>query len=377
MENRGKQYKENKMKKIKCRNNLIILVSFVLLLLNADAVFAKQVTFEREYVYQASEADSKLYCRAIALEQVKVILLEELGVYLESETEIKNFQLTKDQMTTITAGIVMTEVIDEKWDGQTYTLKARIETDADEVVRSVDALRKDRQKIQELKKTREKAKKAMKEVEKLKKEIAELKEQDKIEKMREYDRAIKELSSADWLERGFNLYQNGKFKDSIRAYSKAIKLSPEFTMAYYNRGNIYSKDLHKYQKAIIDYDKALTLNPEYVKAYNNRGLSYSKLSNYHLAVRDYSKAIKLKPDYTIAYLNRGASYSKLGDYEQAVIDYGKVIELKPRYPKIYEIRGNMYKKMGNMEKAFSDWRHACELGDCKKIEYADMNDVCD
>jgi tetratricopeptide (TPR) repeat protein len=365
------------MEQIKHRRILIIFAIFILLVFSANAAFAKKVTFEREYTYQASEADSKLYCRAIALEQVKVLLLEELGVYLESETEIKNFQLTKDQMTTLTAGIVMTEVLDEKWDGKTYTLKAKIEADSDEVVKSVDSLRKDRQKMQELVKTRKKAKDALKEVEKLKEEIAELKAKDKIEKMREYDKAVKELSSADWLERGFTLYQNKKFKASIRAYGKAIKLSPEFTIAYYNRGNIYSKDLGKYQKAIMDYDKALTLNPRYVKAYNNRGLSYSRLGNYQLAVRDYSRAIKLKSDYTIAYLNRGAAFSKLGDYEQAVKDYGKVIEQRPQYPKAYELRGTAYKKLENMEMACSDWRHACELGECKKYDYADMNDVCE
>jgi tetratricopeptide (TPR) repeat protein len=366
------------MEQTKHRRFLVIFAIFILLVFSANAAFAKKVTFEREYTYQASEADSKLYCRAIALEQVKMLLLEELGVYLESETEIKDFQLTKDQMTTLTAGTVMTQVLDEKWDGHTYTLRAKIEADTDEVVKSVNSLRKDRQKMQELVRTRKKAKQALKEVEKLKKEIADLKAKDKIEKMKEYDKAVKELSSADWLEKGFNLYQNKEFKASIRAYGKAIKLSPEFTIAYYNRGNIYSKDLGKYQKAIMDYDKALTLNPRYVKAYNNRGLSYSRLGSYQLAIRDYSKAIKLKSDYSIAYLNRGSAYSKLGNYEQAVKDYGKVIELRPQYPKAYELRGTAYKKLGNMEMACSDWRHACELGgECKKYDYESMNDVCD
>jgi hypothetical protein len=50
-------------------------------------------TFLKEYTYQASEMDSKVSCRAIALEQVKRLLLEELGTYLESHTEILNFQL--------------------------------------------------------------------------------------------------------------------------------------------------------------------------------------------------------------------------------------------------------------------------------------------
>jgi hypothetical protein len=48
---------------------------------------------------------------------VKRILLEELGTYLESHTEIVNFQLRKDQITALTAGVVQTQILKEKWDG--------------------------------------------------------------------------------------------------------------------------------------------------------------------------------------------------------------------------------------------------------------------
>jgi hypothetical protein len=46
----------------------VIFIAFAFSLFWVQSVFAKTVTFEREYEYQASEADSKLTCRAIALE---------------------------------------------------------------------------------------------------------------------------------------------------------------------------------------------------------------------------------------------------------------------------------------------------------------------
>jgi hypothetical protein len=49
----------------------VIFIAFAFSLFWVQSVFAKTVTFEREYEYQASEADSKLTCRAIALEQVQ------------------------------------------------------------------------------------------------------------------------------------------------------------------------------------------------------------------------------------------------------------------------------------------------------------------
>ncbi|MBU4321013.1 MAG: hypothetical protein KJ739_08000 [Nitrospinae bacterium] len=97
----------------------ISLAVFLLFFFSTADASTKTVTFEKEYTYQASEIDSKASSRAIALEQIKRLLLEELGTYLISETKVKNFQLTKDQVTVLTAGIVRAEVIDEKWDGKT------------------------------------------------------------------------------------------------------------------------------------------------------------------------------------------------------------------------------------------------------------------
>ena len=113
---------------------LFIILSFLLL---TNSALAETKTFIKEYTYQASEVDSKVSCRAIALEQVKRLLLEELGTYLESHTEVINYQLTKDQITALTAGIVKTEILKEKWDGEKYWLQAKIDADPNEVAKSV------------------------------------------------------------------------------------------------------------------------------------------------------------------------------------------------------------------------------------------------
>ena len=178
---------------------LIPIISLSLLVFSS-LVSAETKTFVKEYSYQASEADSKLSSRVIALEQVKRLLLEELGTYLESETEVKNFQLTKDQIVTLTAGIVSAEIIDEKWDGKTYSLKAKITADPKDVASSIDKLRQDRQKTKELEETRKKADEALREVERLKKEL----EIAKAEKpnLDQYNEAVNRLSAIDWLWKG-------------------------------------------------------------------------------------------------------------------------------------------------------------------------------
>lgn len=110
-------------------------------IMSAMAVFAEIKSLIKEYTYQASELDSKVSCRAIAIEQVKRELLEELGTYVESTTVVKDYQIEKDEIRTITAGVVQTKVLDEKWDGRDYWLKAEVSADPEEVADAIARVR--------------------------------------------------------------------------------------------------------------------------------------------------------------------------------------------------------------------------------------------
>ena len=70
------------------------LIISLLLLVSFSPALAETKTFIQQYTDQVSRDSS----RRIALREVKRLLLEELGIYLENETEVENFQLTKDRM---------------------------------------------------------------------------------------------------------------------------------------------------------------------------------------------------------------------------------------------------------------------------------------
>lgn len=81
----------------------IVSMGLILYFLVASAGAGTE-TFIREYTYKAGEADSKLSSRVIALEQVKRLLLEELGVFLSSRTEVRDFQLSHNLETAARLG---------------------------------------------------------------------------------------------------------------------------------------------------------------------------------------------------------------------------------------------------------------------------------
>lgn len=113
---------------------------------------AETKVFVREYTYQASESDSKLTARAQALSVVKGLLIEELGVYIESyvnyDVEDDGIKVSKDFYTNeirqLSVGVAETKIIDEQWNGSTYYVKAEITIDPSDVVRRINKSIEDR-----------------------------------------------------------------------------------------------------------------------------------------------------------------------------------------------------------------------------------------
>jgi tetratricopeptide (TPR) repeat protein len=330
----------------------------ILLLILTNVASAENVTFIKEYTYMASDIDSKVSSRAIALEQVKRALLDQLGTYLISETEVKNYQITKDQVTTLTAGIVSAEIVDEKWDGRTYYLKAKIAADPKEIAKSVDALKNDVQKSKELSDSKKMAGEAMREVERLKTELELVKSDPK--KQGEYASAIKNLTAADWFDKGFALFLSGNLQASINAYDNAIKMNPQDAKAYSYRGGSYL-NFGNMPQAIRDFDKAVELSPQDAGAYYNRGSAYHVLKNEQQSIKDLDKAIELNPQFEQAYNNRGAVYYALGNERQAIKDLSRSIDLNPDSAQTFKNRGVAHDALGNMHQAIKDYNKAIEL----------------
>ncbi len=340
------------------------------LLLAAPQSHAAMQTFEKEYTYIASELDSKSSCRAIALEQVKRILLQELGVYVESvfsdkaSSDGRTPDEVRREITTLSAGVASTEVMEEKWDGTTYWLRARIKADPDDVAKKIEALRQDKQKVAELEESRKRAAELSLELERMRNELDATKSAAaKAEQSKKYSDTAQHLSAVDWFNKGYAFFvakQDGK---AIEAYSKAIELDAEDGAAYLLRGFAYG-GLGDNKRAIEDYNKAIELkNPEYWDAYLYRGSAYRDLGDYRRAIEDYSRALELKPKEWDAYYNRGKAYADLGDNNRAIEDYSRALELKPKgmMGEVYKCRGSAYRDLGDYRRAIEDYSRVIEL----------------
>ncbi len=268
----------------------IILLCFCVLLLFPFASQAKTVTFVEKYTYDASEADSKLTCRTISLLQVKSLLLEKLGTYIETKTEVANYQITKDEITALSAGIIKTEILEEKWDGKIYSLTAKIDADPNAVAKAIKEMKGSREGEENIRKLKNVNEKSIEQIKELKEELARI-QNNLININRDFSSSSNIISAWESFETGLQLQREGKYKEAISAFNKAIEHNPKY-MHFYQRGRAY-KALKQYRNAINDFNIAINLNPNLVNTYFNRGIAFIKIGKKKRGLDDIRKAAEL------------------------------------------------------------------------------------
>lgn len=177
-----------------------------------------------------------------------------------------------------------------------------------------------------------------------------------------YDEAIRlkpDLSEV-YNNRGNAKAGLGHHEKALSDHDEAIRLKPDSAEAYYNRGGVKA-DLSRYEEALVDYGDALRLKSDFAEAYSNRGYVKDELGRYEEALADYDEAIRLKADYAGAYNNRGSAKVGLGRHGEALADYDEAIRLKSNFAEAYNNRGNLKDDLGCYEEALTDYNEATRL----------------
>lgn len=116
-----------------------------------------------------------------------------------------------------------------------------------------------------------------------------------------------EESAVLWNNKGFVLYKEGRYQDSVDAYTRALKIDPMYTVALINKGNSLI-ELKNYNEAITAYTGAFAADkeknalsiPQQVKTYNNLGDAYFQIGKYSESAAAYQNALAVDPGNTTA-----------------------------------------------------------------------------
>ena len=97
---------------------------------------------------------------------------------------------------------------------------------------------------------------------------------------------------------GVKLLERGQAEEALAKYNEAIRLDPNFAVAYFNRGQTYFA-LGQPQKAVQDYAEAIRLNPDRAQirlVFASRAMAYTLLGNDSEAQEDIGRAVELGHD---------------------------------------------------------------------------------
>ena len=92
------------------------------------------------------------------------------------------------------------------------------------------------------------------------------------------------------------------------------------------RGTIFAEE-GQFELAARDFTEAIRLRPEYDVAYYNRGLTYTKLERYEEGIQDFTTILSFAPTHQGAYVQRAFAYVLMGLDDEAEADVLKAIEL--------------------------------------------------
>ncbi len=186
------------------------------------------------------------------------------------------------------------------------------------------------------------------------------------------------------------------YKQSIKFYTKAIKLDPRNEDFYFERANVYFQNKN-YERSIADLQKYKELNK-----YNPQ--IFYLLAQYQYAAKDYKNALDNISKYcaifykdtsaifqmaeiaydagqylrTIQIINslakensmtaeyyrlRGQAYYQTGSYDLAFYDLSQALDINPTIPNVYYFRGMTAYKLGRKQEACADWQKAMDQRD--------------
>jgi TolB-like protein/DNA-binding winged helix-turn-helix (wHTH) protein len=158
-------------------------------------------------------------------------------------------------------------------------------------------------------------------------------------------------------------------KKSIEHYEAAIKLDPNYALAYAGLADSYVQGVwhvpfkaeEAVPKAKAAVLKALSLDNSFVEAHTALASVYGMEWNWTASGRELQRAIEIDPQYARAYHVQAFHFMLTGRHEEAVASIKRACELDPLNLVVNSDAGQILFSAGQTEEAFKQWQKTVEL----------------
>ncbi|MBN2039116.1 MAG: tetratricopeptide repeat protein [Spirochaetes bacterium] len=212
------------------------------------------------------------------------------------------------------------------------------------------------------------------------------------------------------------LFEQGRYKDAIKEYGEALKISTDEPVALHNTalallrtgdelsgieylkkagaadksGNIaglaYSKlgviylERKDYSFAEKYLRMAVSINPEDPAARYNLGIVYLKINKPDNALIEFSKAEELGRNDEMLLESLGDTYYDLNEYDKSIETFNRLLDTNRRNIRVLSRLAEVYHKKGDPEKAFDLYKRITVIEPATenaRVAYINMANILD
>lgn len=151
--------------------------------------------------------------------------------------------------------------------------------------------------------------------------------------------------------------QIGAFDRAIEHYSAAMKMDPNYSEYYNERGNLLLK-LGRIKEAYQDYRRAIELGPPYFEVWSNLGQCCRVQGRMEEAIAAYDRSLDLQPGQPVVWIVRAQALEALGRLGEAIEAYSSALKLNPTAWPALAGRAVLYYEHGRLEECLEDLNQA-------------------
>lgn len=164
--------------------------------------------------------------------------------------------------------------------------------------------------------------------------------------------------------RGLVLSRLGRHGEAVSAYDRALGIEPDFVPALLDKSELLVYSLGGNEDAIALTDRVLRLGAhplDVAHALYLKGVAYANLELHEEALANYEASLALDPEYPDAQCERGASLYECYRFAEALRCLKAAAQLDPGYARPHHFLGCIYEYMGEEGLSAREFASAARL----------------
>ena len=169
-------------------------------------------------------------------------------------------------------------------------------------------------------------------------------------------------------DHGRQLFQQGRFEESVTQLAQALRLSPSSTPIKTHLANA-CREAGQTEQALRYYDEVLKTEPRNVAVLNNKGISLIRLGRHADAAAALGKAARIDPRVPELHLNLGVALHEQDRLKQAEESYRRALALRPDTPLAQKNLATLLRDRGQVDASIGEFLRLLE----RHPDYADAH----